>query len=596
MAGVAGLAAVPLVAATTTVAQEPVPQPSSCAGLAAPDWAQDQRIWITAPFGPYPVSTDITGVFFRYAKDSSGDYVLTANIRVRNLDKEEFDEAGTGHEWRVEYRDPDLPPAPADPADDDIDATRVAGARIDRAGQVQFYEDSAYTVTLHELPKPPGLPPAARTEGDLHEGPGGVIEIEIPASRGFAGKTLTDVRAISYLNTVPIDRDDPVADESDRAPDGDAFGTPYTVEPCPADEGESGGLPTVSVGSASVTEGNAGTTTLSAPVTLSAPSAQAVTVKFATSDGTATKPGDYAESTGTVTIPAGQTTGTASVQVNGDTTDEPDETLTVTLSEPTNATLATVSAAQTITDDDGPAAATPAISIADATAAEGDSGATDAAFAVTLTAASSQAVTVRYATADGSAKQPDDYATTSGTLTFPPGQTTRTIAVPVKGDTTPEADETFTIALSAPANATLADASATGTITDDDDAPAAPPSAGPANAPTPPAATAPASPPPAATRALQLKVTPKVVRARRARRNRVVRLRVTSREPLQAVSAALTKGKRSVGRSRLRRLSKRGVLRLKLTRSLSKGAYSLTLTANRSDGSRGSQTVTLRVR
>ncbi len=222
--------------------------------------------------------------------------------------------------------------------------------------------------------------------------------------------------------------------------------------------------PTVSVGSTSATEGNSGNTILSAPVTLSAPSSKTVTVQYATSDGTATQPGDYAQTTGTVTIPAGQTTGSATVNVVGDTTDEADETFTVTLSQPTNATLGTASATQTITDDDDE----PGLSIADANVIEGDAGTTNATFDVTLSAASAKTVTVDYTTNNGTATQPGDYTTTSGKLTFEPGQTTQSVSVPVKGDTEGEPNETFTVTLSNPSNATITDGTANGTITDDD--------------------------------------------------------------------------------------------------------------------------------
>ena len=77
-------------------------------------------------------------------------------------------------------------------------------------------------------------------------------------------------------------------------------------------------------------------------------------------------------------------------------------------------------------------------------------------------------MTVDYATADGAAAQPADYTAASGTLTFTPGQTSKTISVAVKGDTLDENDEGYVVGLSNPSNATLADATGAGTITDDD--------------------------------------------------------------------------------------------------------------------------------
>ena len=112
----------------------------------------------------------------------------------------------------------------------------------------------------------------------------------------------------------------------------------------------------------------------------------------------------------------------------------------------------------------------PTVSIADVRAPEGNAGAADATFTVTLSAASAQTVTVQYATADGTATAGSDYTARSGTLTFAPGQTTQPILVPILGDLVDEPDETFRVVLSAPTGATLARAEAVGTIADDDDA------------------------------------------------------------------------------------------------------------------------------
>jgi CSLREA domain-containing protein len=117
----------------------------------------------------------------------------------------------------------------------------------------------------------------------------------------------------------------------------------------------------------------------------------------------------------------------------------------------------------------------PTLSINNVSQNEGNSGTTPFVFTVTLSAASASTVTVNYATADGTATAPSDYAATSGTLTFAPGVTTQTITVNVVGDTTPEPNETFTVNLSTPANATIAAGTGTGTIVDDDAAPPPPP-------------------------------------------------------------------------------------------------------------------------
>ena len=192
-----------------------------------------------------------------------------------------------------------------------------------------------------------------------------------------------------------------------------------------------------------------------------------VTVSYETEDGTAEEPGDYTSTSGTLTFVAGATTKTVTVVTANDTVDEADgETFKVKLSNPVNATLATdgTLATGTITDNDDPTE----LSIGDATAViEGGS----ALFVVSMGASEKQ-VTVSYETEDGTAEEPGDYTSTSGTLTFVAGATTKTVTVVTANDTVDEADgETFKVKLSNPVNATLATDGtlATGTITDNDD-------------------------------------------------------------------------------------------------------------------------------
>ncbi|HZE72443.1 MAG TPA: DUF4394 domain-containing protein, partial [Pyrinomonadaceae bacterium] len=110
----------------------------------------------------------------------------------------------------------------------------------------------------------------------------------------------------------------------------------------------------------------------------------------------------------------------------------------------------------------------PALFIDDVSVTEGNSGFTSAIFTVTLTAASSQIVTVDFFTANGTATEPSDYTAINGTLTFMPGQLTRTISVPVNGDTVPEGDEAFFVNLTNPSNSPIGDGQGVGTIINDD--------------------------------------------------------------------------------------------------------------------------------
>ncbi|MCI0692430.1 hypothetical protein L0337_10560, partial [candidate division KSB1 bacterium] len=111
---------------------------------------------------------------------------------------------------------------------------------------------------------------------------------------------------------------------------------------------------------------------------------------------------------------------------------------------------------------------TPSLSINDITVTEGNSGTVNAVFAVTLSAASSQTVTVDYATADGSATAGSDYVAASGQVTFQPGQTSQPVTVVVNGDELNEPNETFFVNLSNAVNATIGNDQGTGTITNDD--------------------------------------------------------------------------------------------------------------------------------
>ncbi|MFN0056328.1 MAG: cellulase family glycosylhydrolase [Planctomycetales bacterium] len=116
----------------------------------------------------------------------------------------------------------------------------------------------------------------------------------------------------------------------------------------------------------------------------------------------------------------------------------------------------------------GAAAELPSLSIADVSIQEGDSGTKTASFTVTLSQASTKTVTVAYATRNGSATAGTDYAAASGTLTFSPGQTSKSVLVTVNGDVTVENDEDFFVTLSSPGNATLSDAEARGVVRNDD--------------------------------------------------------------------------------------------------------------------------------
>ena len=242
--------------------------------------------------------------------------------------------------------------------------------------------------------------------------------------------------------------------------DGDGVGTIMD------DESASPALPTLSIDDAPVTEADNAEAVFT--VTLSAESTDTVTVGYTTTGGTATEGDDYTGATGTVTIAAGLRTGTIGVPVLNDTEVESSETFTVRLSGPSNATILDGEGLGTIADDDEPPPL-PTLSINDAPVTEAANA--EAVFTVTLSAESTDTVTVGYTTTDGTATEGDDYTAATGTVTIAAGLRTGTIRVPVLNDTEVESSETFTVTLSGPSNATIEDGEGLGTITDDDDEP-----------------------------------------------------------------------------------------------------------------------------
>jgi probable HAF family extracellular repeat protein len=227
---------------------------------------------------------------------------------------------------------------------------------------------------------------------------------------------------------------------------------------------EDGGdpLPTVAIGDVTVTEGNAGTTIAVFNVNLSAAADEEVTVNFATANGTAIAGADYVAGSGTLTFAPGDTNATVEVEVIGDTVAESNESFQVSLSMASGAVLSDGQGLGTILDDE------PRLTISDVARDEGRSGTTAFVFTVTLSAPSDAPVTVNFATANGSATAGSDYQAQSGTLTFAPGQTTRTITINVFGDRLRESDESFFVKLSAAVGATIADSQGVGTIENDD--------------------------------------------------------------------------------------------------------------------------------
>jgi uncharacterized repeat protein (TIGR01451 family) len=226
--------------------------------------------------------------------------------------------------------------------------------------------------------------------------------------------------------------------------------------------------PNLTVNDVSLNEGNAGTTSFTFTVSLSTPAGPGgVTFDIATADGTATQPSDYTQKSLTAqTIPAGSSTYSFTVLVNGDTTPETNETFFVNVTNVTGAVVTDGQGQGTIVNDD----AAPNLTINDVTLNEGNAGTTTFTFTVSLSApAPAGGVTFDIATANGTAVQPGDYTQkTLTSQTIPAGSSTYTFDVLVNGDTTPEGDETFFVNVTNIVNAIGTDTQGLGTIVNDD--------------------------------------------------------------------------------------------------------------------------------
>ncbi|MFZ0063293.1 MAG: FG-GAP-like repeat-containing protein [Pyrinomonadaceae bacterium] len=223
-------------------------------------------------------------------------------------------------------------------------------------------------------------------------------------------------------------------------------------------------LPGLTVNDIAIDEVDNGTTSAVFTVSLSSPSNQTISASYSTKGQTAASTVDFQPVVGRLVFTPGQVTRTIIVPVAGDTLDEFDESFGLFVSLPINATIARRQGICTIKDNDPP----PSVFIGDVSLLEGNSGTSSAIFTVTLSTVSGKPISVDYSTADGTATAGSDYVSSSGTVSIPTGQLTRSILVPVIGDTINELDETFFVVFTNPQNVTIARAQGTGTIINDD--------------------------------------------------------------------------------------------------------------------------------
>lgn len=223
---------------------------------------------------------------------------------------------------------------------------------------------------------------------------------------------------------------------------------------------------TLSVGDSSVVEAASGTQTAAVRVTLSEPLKKPVTVDYGTSNGTATAGSDYAAAAGTLSFAKGETVKTVLIPVYGDSLPEPNETFSVRLSNPRGAMIADGLGIVTVVDS------VPRLSVTSEYEPEGGV----MTFTVSLSVPLSTAFTVDFATADYTADPEmfppavagQDYVHTAGTLTFAPGETTKTFTVQLLDDGLGEYDEYFIAQLGNPSAPVIIRGDGWGVIYDND--------------------------------------------------------------------------------------------------------------------------------
>lgn len=201
---------------------------------------------------------------------------------------------------------------------------------------------------------------------------------------------------------------------------------------------------TVSVEGVTVEEELTSLTDVELTVSLSTPSAKDVEVLWATADGSATAPADYTAAEGHVLIPAGSTSATVNVAVNGDDLPEAEEDLTVSLSDPVNATLAGGSATVVVQDSDPIS-----VAVESPTVTEGDSGTAPATFTVRVEAVpAGESVRLPWSVKPGTAEADSDVVAASGELVFDAEHLAHEVTVDVVGDlrAEPLTSETFALA------------------------------------------------------------------------------------------------------------------------------------------------------
>jgi uncharacterized repeat protein (TIGR01451 family) len=287
-------------------------------------------------------------------------------------------------------------------------------------------------------------------------GSGGTISCTIAVFPGVEGKSISAVFELA-LNTSAATTNTAIVTSttSDPRADNNTSTFPSSAK--------------LTIDDVRVVEGNAGTTAAVFTVHLQPANATVTaTVDYQTFGFTANAGSDFTATQGTLTFRAGETLKTFSVPIIGDTLDEGDESFSIQLSNPVNASIERDIAFATIVDDDHGGPPIPFASIDNVRVSEGNSGLSFATFTVRLNISSATLARVRVQSQDVTATANSDYLPVSAEIVFQPGDTVKTFTIAIVGDAVYEPDETFNVVITGADNATFSSTPATCTILNDD--------------------------------------------------------------------------------------------------------------------------------
>jgi len=295
-----------------------------------------------------------------------------------------------------------------------------------------------------------------------------------PAPAATAGADYTPPSGVPTACAVPAEHTIQVPIVNDTIDEGDEHFSvtvntlpPHTVETTIVDDDPVASIAPVTL----VAEGDSGTSVAQLDVTLASAAVQPTTIGYSTDDFSAVSGADYVATSGNLVIPTGQTTGTITVPIVGDTTPEKVEAFYVNLTTTDNGSLNPTKRQAAIGIFDNDKSPLPSVSLPKrVSGAEGDHGGSNILFDVKLSSPAAQRTEVGWKTGNWTADKAD-YDSAHGKLVFHEGDRSKTISIDVRGDRRDEPDEAFTVELRNPVAATLSAQKAGFGVIEDDDGP-----------------------------------------------------------------------------------------------------------------------------